>query len=273
MRRQRLEGQGIHLLSFVLLGAALYHLTLWLPGHANRIWGLSALGWAAFSWLSAGMMQAWIAFFWRMELHGGAISARLGKAGFRVFQAGFVLLGCARFLPLIPISLATAGTLPLPRPVSIALIAVTAPFILWAIYGVFVHLGFNRATGADHFEPASRELPLVSQGIYRYVPNAAYAVALPIIYHAGLLWHSSLGLAVAAVQDDEHALEALLLEKMQRARCGVEGMRVHAAALQRREYGAAAFQGDLPLRGAAAEEHRDLAEAGVHAVIHDAARR
>lgn len=195
---RRLERQGYHLLAFVLLGLLQYAaLRLLPPGHGSA-WGMSSEEWVAFGWIFAGLFQGWVSFFWRMELYGGRISARLGKAGFTIHEIGYGVLAFLRFLPLIPICIATRGTIPLPPAVSLALIVVTTPPVFWAIWSAIRYFGFARAAGADHFDPAYRGRPLEKHGIYKYVPNAMYSVALLGLYHAGLVWFSTLGLIVAA---------------------------------------------------------------------------
>lgn len=198
IRSRRLERQGYHLLAFVLLGLLQYAALRLLPTGRGSVWGMTTTDWVAIAWIFAGLFQGWVAFFWRMELYGGRITARLGKTGFLIHEIGYGMLAVLRFLPVIPISIGTRGTLPVPPAVSIALIVVTTPPILWAIWSASRYFGFARAAGADHFIPAYREGKLEKHGIYKYVPNAMYSVAVLAIYHAGLLWFSTLGLIVAA---------------------------------------------------------------------------
>lgn len=198
IRGKRLERQGYHLLSFVALGLLQYFAILHAPIGRGRIWGLSTTEWVFLSWAFAGLFQGWVAFFWRMELYGGWVSARFGKAGFLIHRIGYGTLGFLRFVLLIPICLSTKHTLPISPIVSAALIVVTTPPILWAVYGAAVYFGFTRASGVDHFDPAYREGPLEDRGIYKYVPNSMYSVALLGLYHPGLFWFSTLGLIVAA---------------------------------------------------------------------------
>lgn len=195
--------QGYHLLGYVGIGALLYAATVAWPAGQRPVWGWSTEAWVLCSWVLAGVFHAWVLLFWRIELHFGAVSAWLGRAGFLVFRAGFILFGGGRLLAVIPISLSAAGTLALPRPVSVALIVATTPAILWGIYSLVFHFGVTRAFGADHFDPAYRGGSLVTGGIFRYVPNAMYAVVLLLLYHPGLLWQSRLGLIAAACH---HAL-------------------------------------------------------------------
>jgi hypothetical protein len=195
--------QGYHLVFYLAVGAVLYAAVIQFPEGDRRIWGLSAREMVGLSWLFAGLHQGWIVFFWRMELQFGKIRTWLGPAGFTLYRIGFVAFAAGRILLLIPISLATAGTASLPRELSVALVIVTTPFILWALSCVYAYFGVNRAFGADHFDPAYRGGSLEKRGIFRYVPNTMYTVVLLVLYHPGLLWDSGPGLITAAAH---HAL-------------------------------------------------------------------
>ena len=129
--------------------------------------------------------------------------AWFGPAGFTIFRIGFVAFASCRLLLLIPISMATAETASVPRTLSVGLIVVTTPFILWGLYSVFAYFGANRAFGADHFDPAYRQGILEKRGIFKYIPNSMYTVVLLALYHPGLLWHSWPGLIAAGAH---HAL-------------------------------------------------------------------
>ncbi|MDH3230129.1 MAG: hypothetical protein OEN55_10080 [Alphaproteobacteria bacterium] len=195
--------QGYHLLLYVAIGAALYAAVVQFPDGDPQVWGLSAREMILLSWTFAALHQGWIVFFWRTELYYGKISAWFGPAGFAIFRIGFVAFASCRLLLLIPISMATAETASIPRVVSVALIAVTTPFILWGLYSVFVYFGATRAFGADHFDPAYRKGSLEQRGIFKYIANSMYTVVLLLLYHPGLLWHSWPGLITAAAH---HAL-------------------------------------------------------------------
>ena len=195
--------QGYHLLLYVAIGAVLYAAVMQFPDGHRKIWGLSAREMILLSWIFAALHQGWVAFFWRTELYLGKISAWFGPAGFKIFRIGFVVFALCRLLLLIPISLATADTAAIPRALSVGLIVVTTPFILWGFYSVFAYFGATRAFGADHFDPAYRQADLEQRGIFKYIPNSMYTVVLLVLYHPGLLWHSWPGLIAAAAH---HAL-------------------------------------------------------------------
>jgi len=198
-----LKNQGYHLLAFVAVGALLYAVVTQLPDAEARAWGLTVPRMILLSWLSAGLHQGWIFFFWRMEYYHGKIGAWLGPAGFTIYRFGFVTLAAARLLLLIPISVATAHSASIPSAVAALLIVVSTPFILWGFYSVYAYFGVNRAFGADHFDPAYRGGTLETRGIFRYIPNSMYTVVLLLLYHPGLYWDSWPGLLVAAAH---HAL-------------------------------------------------------------------
>ena len=196
--RKRLEFQGYHLLAFVFLGALQYVAIVNIPLGSGSVWGHSSGEWVALAWIFAGIFQAWVAFFWRMELYGRWITNKFGNPGFLLHQVGYGVLGLIRFALLIPICISTKNTLPVSPLVSITIIVVTTPPILWALYSAAVHFGFTRAAGADHFIPHYREGGFEKKGLYKYVPNVMYTIALFGLYHAGLFWFSTLGLVVAA---------------------------------------------------------------------------
>ena len=198
MRGKILERQGYQLGAYLILGGLLLYGGRRLSNDAHIFAGFSALQWMAVSWLLAGVFQFWIAFFWRLELYGKHISRRLGPAGFIVFRIGFVILGAARFLMLVPVALSTRNTMDLPDYLRFFLIIVSTPGIVWAAYGALFQFGFKRATGADHFDPAYRTAALESSGIFKHMRNPMYAIVLLVLYHPGLLWQSAPGLLLAA---------------------------------------------------------------------------
>jgi hypothetical protein len=201
--KQVLRYQGYHLAAYIGFGALIGIAVVQAPESAGRAWGLSIGQWVLWSWLFAGLFQAWVLLIWRFELFHGAVTRWLGQRAFPVHRTAFVILGAARFIPLIPISLGTARTSPLSPVSSLVLLVVTTPPVLWTLYSIVAYFGVNRVFGADHFDPAYRTRGLETRGVFRYVPNAMYTLGFLLFYHPGLLWQSRLGLAVAAAH---HAL-------------------------------------------------------------------
>lgn len=195
---RRLERQGYHLLAFILLGGLLLYTTHVYPDGKVLIGSMSTSQWIWFSWVFAGIFHLWITFFWRMELYGNKISAWLGKAGFPLYRAGYVVFGLLWLLPVIPISFSSRDTASVPAWFSVPFLAVTIPLTLWGLHNATVYFGITRASGADHFDAAYRNAPLEKRGIYKYIPNVMYTVVLLALYHPGLVVQSAQGLIAAA---------------------------------------------------------------------------
>jgi hypothetical protein len=159
---------------------------------------LTASTWILVSWAFAGIHQGWIWFFWRMELHRGRIRLWFGERGFLLFRVGFVLFASVRLLAIIPVALATPQTVSLARWLSLGLIVLSTPPILWGLFSVVAYFGLTRAFGADHFDPVFRGGKLEQRGIFKYVSNSMYTVVLLALYHPGLLLHSRPSLILAA---------------------------------------------------------------------------
>jgi len=196
--RKFFENQGYHLLVWVVLGGLLYlESRRYIDSSTTRICGWSPTKWLLVSWIFAALHQGWIWFFWRQELYRGQITSWFGPRGFLIFRIGFVVFATARLVSLIPISLATSGTLFMPRWLPLGLIVITTPPILWGLFSVVAYFGVTRAFGADHFDEIYRGGTLEIRGIFKYVPNSMYTVVLLALYHPGLLMSSRLGLIAA----------------------------------------------------------------------------
>jgi hypothetical protein len=197
--KQILQYQGYHLLAFFLLTGLLYCTAWAYPDGETRIVKLSTSQWIWFSWIFAGIFQYWVAFFWRLELYGGRISAWMGSVGFPFYRIGYIVFGLLRLLPLIPIAMTSRNTVSVPVWISLPFLVVTIPLSLWDLYCATVYFGVTRASGADHFNPAYRSANLEKRGIYKYIPDVIYTVVLLAMYHPGLVWQSAQGLITAAV--------------------------------------------------------------------------
>lgn len=60
------------------------------------------------------------------------------------------------------------------------------------------YFGFKRAAGADHFDPAYRDLPLVNEGIFRFTNNGMYLFGFFLFWAVAIGFDSKSALAVAA---------------------------------------------------------------------------
>ena len=141
--------------------------------HAFCVILLLALTWAAWTYLGNPFPTAfWIAIAfpvvhqvfvwlaWRVELRSSAISKTIG---FKIYVVFFFLLFGGRFISLVALAWMDKGSLKLQfLPQAIATIFLAMPG-LYAMYSVKRYFGLVRATGADHFDPKYRDMPLVKK--------------------------------------------------------------------------------------------------------------
>jgi hypothetical protein len=129
--------------------------------------------WAAVAVPVAHQTYVWIC--WRLELvHSRAISRTIGFAGYR---AVFFFLIVARLVPFVPLAWANRDSLNLPLPARLVLGALLLAPSAYAMYSVARYFGMSRAAGADHFDERYRNMPLVSDGVFRWTSNGMYGVA------------------------------------------------------------------------------------------------
>jgi len=186
------EGQGLHLAALASLIAGYTWVALAVPSlRGGRVWLAAGV-------VAAVAHQVWVLVWWRLELHLRAASRRLGAAGFQIFGAGFVLLALVRFATVVGAGLATPGSLAIPRAVAWPVAALLVAPIVWLVHSIARHFGFARAIGGDHFFQAHREAALCTAGIFRYVPNAMYAVGFLAPWAVAIASASSSALLLAA---------------------------------------------------------------------------
>ena len=141
------------------------------------------------------MHQVFVWLAWRLELRFSATSKSIGFRGYLVF---FFLLFGGRFMSLLALAWMDRGSLTLQiLPQAI----VTIPLVLlgiYAIYSVKRYFGMVRAAGADHFDPRYRDMPLVSEGIFRFTSNGMYLYAFLLFWAIGVGFNSTAALLVAA---------------------------------------------------------------------------
>jgi hypothetical protein len=66
------------------------------------------------------------------------------------------------------------------------------------MYSTARYFGFSRAAGADHFDPRYRDMPRVTQGIFRFTSNGMYLYAFLLFWAIATGFNSSAAVVVAA---------------------------------------------------------------------------
>lgn len=186
------ERQGLHLFSLTLLLAATFLAARGLETPP------AGQAWFVFAIASAVAHQGWVWLCWRLELHADWLSRTFGSAGFPLYGVGFAVLAGWRLAALTGLAIADRGSLAeLSRELTLAGFLLLGP-IAYLLYSVARYFTFRRALGADHFDPAYREMPLETRGIFRYTRNGMYIYGVLVVWLPGLFAASSAALLAAA---------------------------------------------------------------------------
>lgn len=181
------KGQWLHFISLAIL----LSMTAWIWVHLNQPHPF--VFWIAVTVPVAHQVYVWLA--WRLELRSAALSKTIG---FRGYSICFFILFAGRFISLMTLAWLDRGSLRLP---SEAVLTVTLLLMLpglYAMYSVQRYFGMPRASGADHFDPQYRDMPLVKEGIFRFTNNGMYIYAFLLFWAVATGCNSSAALLVAA---------------------------------------------------------------------------
>jgi len=167
--------------------------------------GLVSLAWSNIGkphpvlfWLAVAVPifhQVFVWIVWRLKLRSSLGGERINM---REYVTLFFVLFGGRFVSLFALGWADRGTLNLAVFPRVLLTALLLVFGLYAMYSVKRYFGLARAAGADHFDPAYREMPLVSQGIFRFTSNGMYLYAFFLFWAIPVGLNSLAALIVAA---------------------------------------------------------------------------
>lgn len=187
------SGQLLHATGLAFLLALCVWATHTLGPFTGELFGVSAMIWLALAVAVPIIHQVFVWVCWRLELRSGAVSRTIG---FRGYVAGFFVLFFARNVFVLA-AIANRGTLGLPEPARIVL--ATALFVpaAYGAYSVARYFGMKRAAGADHFDERYRNMPLVTEGIFRYTSNGMYGIVF-LLHWAAAIAFNSVGALVAA---------------------------------------------------------------------------
>jgi hypothetical protein len=180
-------GQWLHGVGLVILLPVVW--TLWT--HLGEPAPIAF--WIAVAFPILHQIYVWLA--WRFELLSSATSKTIGFRGYVVL---FFLLFGGRFVSLFVLGWVDRDSLQLEAVPQILITAVFIAIGLYAMVSVKRYFGMARASGADHFEPQYREMPLVRQGIFRFTDNGMYVHAFLLFWAIAIGCNSSAALLVAA---------------------------------------------------------------------------
>ena len=196
--RKIFEKQALHALALAVL-LTLTAITARREGvSAGSLWGIATPVWL---WAAVGIAiihQLWVWLCWRLELQTQWLSRHFGETGFRIYAAGFAVLGPSRVLLIIALAAANQGTLDVNRAATNVLATLMLIPAVYLFYSVKRYFKFRRALGADHFDSSYRNLPLVGEGIFRFTSNGMYTFGFFVVWLPGLYAASQAALLAAA---------------------------------------------------------------------------
>ena len=129
--------------------------------------------WCAVAVPVVHQILVWLA--WRLELQSSTTSKTIG---FQTYLITFFLLFGGRFVSLLFLAWLDTGSLNLEVTFRVILTIVLCVPGVYAMYSVKRYFGMIRASGADHFDPKYRSMPLVKKGIFRFC-NSSINVSAP----------------------------------------------------------------------------------------------
>jgi hypothetical protein len=193
------ERQLLHLVLLVVLLGAVALVSERPAVASGELWGWSTSTWL---WVTVGaaiLHQGYVWLLWRLELHARAVTRAFPERGFRLFKAGFKVLGLSRWA-IVPFAVANRGAVELPGFVQWGASALFLLLSGYLFYSVLRYFGIDRGVGLDHFDPAAHEWPPVREGIFRFSSNAMYTFGFLALWVPGLALESAAALLAAAFQ-------------------------------------------------------------------------
>lgn len=193
------KNQVWHLIALVvLILMALLTASTYLNG--EEILGFSDTFWFWLSIFAVVTHQILVWLVFRGQLGWRVFTRLFGKFDLAVWSTIFLILLSTRPLFLLIVANSTEGTLFLPflfRLILAVLLALPALYTLWSVIKYF---GVIRALGADHFRSEYQHMPLVNEGIFKYVQNGMYLFAFFVLYAIALIFASIPALILAFFQ-------------------------------------------------------------------------
>jgi len=165
------RGQLQHLMLVILLIAGTGAL---LGDSTGNLWGIRAHGWAWASIVVAVVHQGMVALVWRLQLHFATMTRLFGDRALAIWGGMFLPFLLARPTLLLLAGLADAGTLGGNRNLQLIVGVLLLVFAGWAAYSVARYFTLPRALGGDHFTDEYLNMPMVTQGAFKYSTNAMY---------------------------------------------------------------------------------------------------
>lgn len=141
--------------------------------------------------------QSIVAIVFRLQLHFDIMVRLFGGNALKVWAAIFLPFLIARPLLLVVVGIADYGSLDGDRNMQLITGALLLPLAIWTMHSVMKYFTINRALGGDHFYDEYLNMPLVTEGAFKYTGNAMYTFVFTGMWGIGLLLGSWNALVLA----------------------------------------------------------------------------
>jgi len=193
-KREIFRGQMQHAMIAVLITAGACSL---LKGSDTRYLGLNPIAWGNLAIAVSLFHQSMVALVFRLQLHLDLMNRLFGERALKIWGAMFLPFLIARPVVLLVAGLADAGSLSGDRTLQLfAGVAMLVPAI-WGMHSVIRYFTISRALGGDHFHDHFANMPMVTQGAFRYSQNAMYTFVFLGLWGIALLTGSWNALVLA----------------------------------------------------------------------------
>ncbi len=142
---------------------------------AGRYLGISPINWAYITLAVALFHQSMVAVVFRLQLHFDLMVRLFGARALRIRGAMFLPFLAGRPLLLLIAGLADMGSLGGNFQVQLVIGALLLVPAVWTMHSVIKYFTIPRALGGDHFDDDYLNMPLVSEGAFKYSSNAMYS--------------------------------------------------------------------------------------------------
>ena len=115
-----------------------------------------------------------VAIVFRLQLHLNLMVRLFGDRALKIWGIMFLPFMALRPLSLLMAGLADPGSLPGERNLQLIAGGLLLLPAIWTMHSVFKYFTISRALGGDHFFDKYANLPMVTQGAFKYTSNAMY---------------------------------------------------------------------------------------------------
>jgi hypothetical protein len=193
------RGQAIHLLFLIAMVPAAWALAA--PAAGDQQWlGLTDTTWFLICISVAIVHQTYVWVGWRGQLGWQVFTRIFGRNDFLVFCLIFFPLLLARPTLVFVVAWSDRGSLVLATWIALLCGGLLLVPALITGHSVVRYFGFARAAGADHFRNRYRRMPLVTNGVFRWIDNPMYVLAFFGLWSIALVMKSQLALVAAIFQ-------------------------------------------------------------------------